>query len=101
MTRPIVSDKNFEKRIRQDALKRSGGGIDHEGSSFDPSAECFDKKHYYQYIENGYEWIAAVGLWYRDDDDYDDDWEISNYGIDPELGGRYGIDFDDEVGFRD
>ena len=36
---------------------------------------------------------------YYDDDD--DDWEISNYGIDPELGGRYGIDFDDEVGFRD
>ena len=33
--------------------------------------------------------------------DDDDDWEISNYGIDPELGGRYGIDFDDEVGFRD
>jgi|TARA_Y100000296_G_scaffold82258_1_gene111106 hypothetical protein len=31
----------------------------------------------------------------------DDDWEITNYGIDPELGGRYGIDFDDEVGFRD
>ncbi len=31
----------------------------------------------------------------------DDDWEINNYGIDPELGGRYGIDFDDEVGFRD
>jgi hypothetical protein len=31
----------------------------------------------------------------------DDDWEISNYGIDPELGGHYGIDFDDEVGFRD
>ena len=33
--------------------------------------------------------------------DEDDDWEINNYGIDPELGGRYGIDFDDEVGFRD
>ena len=30
-----------------------------------------------------------------------DDWEITNYGIDPELGGRYGVDFDDEVGFRD
>ena len=104
MTRPIVSDKNFEKRIRQDALKRSGEGIDLEGSSFDPSAECFNKKNYYQYIENGYEWIAAVGVWYRDediDDDDDDDWEISNYGIDPELRGRYGIDFDDEVGFRD
>ena len=33
--------------------------------------------------------------------DEDDDWEITNYGIDPELGGRYGVDFDDEVGFRD
>ena len=33
--------------------------------------------------------------------DEDDDWEINNYGIDPELGGRYGIDFDDEIGFRD
>ena len=37
----------------------------------------------------------------RGEDCDDDDWEISNYGIDPELGGRYGIDFDDEVGFRD
>lgn len=35
------------------------------------------------------------------DYDDDDDWEINNYGIDPELGGRYGVDFDDEVGFRD
>jgi len=33
--------------------------------------------------------------------DEEDDWEITNYGIDPELGGRYGVDFDDEVGFRD
>ena len=99
MTRPIVSDKNFEKRIRQDALKRSGGGIDHEGSSFDPSAECFDKKHYYQYIENGYEWIAAVGLWYRDDDDYDDDWEEMG-GIDPALAPNHDWD-SDPVGFRD
>jgi hypothetical protein len=98
MTRPIVSDKNFEKRIRQDALKRSGGGIDHEGSSFDPSAECFDKKHYYQYIENGYEWIAAVGLWYRDDDDYDDDWEEMG-GIDPALAPNHDWD-NDPVGFR-
>lgn len=31
----------------------------------------------------------------------EDDWEVHNYGIDPELGGIYGIDFDDEVGFRD
>ena len=98
MTRPIVSDKNFEKRIRQDALKRSGGGIDHEGSSFDPSAECFDKEHYYQYIENGYEWIAAVGLWYRDDDDYDDDWEEMG-GIDPALAPNHDWD-NDPVGFR-
>ena len=30
-----------------------------------------------------------------------DDWEITNYGIDPELGGRYCVDFNDEVGFRD
>ena len=36
-----------------------------------------------------------------DDCDEDDDWEITNYGIDPELGGRYGVDFNDEVGFRD
>ena len=33
--------------------------------------------------------------------DEDNDWEITNYGIDPELGGCYGIDFTDEVGFRD
>ena len=103
MTRPIVSDKNFEKRIRQDALKRSGGGIDYEGSSFDPSAKCFDKKHYYQYIENGYEWIAAVGICYYDPvyDDYDDDdgWEEMG-GIDPALAPNHDWD-SDPVGFRD
>ena len=37
----------------------------------------------------------------RRDQKQRDDWEINNYGIDPELGGIYGIDFDDEVGFRD
>ena len=104
MTRPIVSDKNFEKRIRQDALKCSGGGIDLEDSSFDPSAKCFDKKKYYQYIEHGYEWALNVpGGWFNDDDDddddYDDDWEEMG-GIDPALAPNHDWD-SDPVGFRD
>ena len=101
MTRPIISQKNFENRIRQPELKV--GDIDLEGSSLDPSAKCFDKKAYYGYMEVD-DYLGIHG-WYRDEDeeseDDDDDWEITNYGIDPELGGCYGIDFTDEVGFRD
>jgi hypothetical protein len=100
MTRPIVSDKNFEKRIRQDCLKMSGGGIDLEDSSFDPSADCFSKKQYYQYIESGYDWALEQG-WYSDndsDDDEDDDWEEMG-GIDPGLAPFHDWD-SDPVGFR-
>jgi hypothetical protein len=96
MTRPIVSQKNFETRIREDALVCSEGGIDLEGTSFDPSAECFSKKQYYQYIEHGYEWISAVGGgWYRDEyDDDDDDDEFNEYGLLIDSG------CPDPVGFR-
>jgi len=98
MTRPIVSDKNFETRIRQDFFRHCDGDL--KGSSFDPSAKCFDKKQYYQYIEHGYEWATEQG-WYRDDadDDYDDDWEEMG-GIDPALAPSHDWDRD-PVGFRD
>jgi hypothetical protein len=98
MTRPIVSQNNFESRIREDALVCSEEGIDLEGTSFDPSADCFSKKQYYQYIENGYEWATEKG-WYRDDDslyDYDDDDdEFNEYGL------LVDSNCPDPVGFRD
>ena len=53
-----------------------------------------DAKFFKEFGDDYYEKESREG-------DEDDDWEINNYGIDPELGGRYGIDFDDEVGFRD
>jgi len=95
MTRPIISEKNFEKRIRQDCLRMSGGGIDLEDSSFDPSADCFSKKQFYQYIESGYDWALEQG-WYSDDDsdDDDDDDEFNEYGLLSDCG------CPDPVGFR-
>ena len=56
----------------------------------DPDSEYFDEEQY-----------AMWGHLHPSYNPEDDDWEITNYGIDPELGGRHGIDFDDEVGFRD
>jgi len=95
MTRPIVSQNNFESRIREDALVCSRGGIDLEGTSFDPSAECFSRKQYYQYIENGYEWATEQG-WHRDGCNYDDDDddEFNEYGLLKDSG------CPDPVGFR-
>ena len=93
MTRPIISQKNFENRIRQPELKEND--IDLEGSSLDPSAKCFDKKAYYGYMEvDDYLFIHG---WYRDEDEEpeDDDDEFNEYGLLSDSG------CPDPVGFRD
>ena len=93
MTRLIISQKNFENRIRQPELKV--GDIDLEGSSLDPSAKCFDKKAYYGYMEVD-DYLGIHG-WYRDEDEEpeDDDDEFNEYGLLSDSG------CPDEVGFRD
>tara|TARA_Y100000310_G_scaffold177116_1_gene177200 strand:- start:228 stop:653 length:426 start_codon:yes stop_codon:yes gene_type:complete len=110
--RRLMEKHNLVKEVRDNYR-----GYYHEGGALEnyTVAPIFDKEgnkicwgmHYPDNSCSRFRTKKEAMQWMREwnpprsYDDDDDDWEITNYGIDPELGGRYGVDFTDEVGFRD